>query len=63
MKRIYLSIVFGFCKASAAIGMQVKTEEDKKFLESVQTMSASYKGTLLSVKFDMPESAMARPQE
>jgi len=45
-------------KAPSAIGTRAKTEEEKQMLKSMQTMSASYRGTLLSVKFDMPENAL-----
>jgi len=45
-------------KAPSAIGVRPKTEEERKMLESMQTLSASYEGSLLSVKFDMPESAL-----
>ena len=45
-------------KTPSAIGMRAKTEEDRKMLESLQTLSANSKGTLLSVKFEMPESAI-----
>ena len=48
-------------KAPSAIGLQAKTKEDEKMLKSLQTMSASYKGALLSVKFEMPENAMLKP--
>lgn len=45
-------------QAPSAIGTRAKTEDEKEMLKSMQTMSASYNGTLLSVKFDMPESAV-----
>jgi len=45
-------------KAPSAIGTQPKTEEEKMGLEALQSMTATYKGTLLSVKIDMPESAI-----
>lgn len=47
-------------KAPNAVGMQAKTEEDRQFLESVQTMSATYKKTLLTVNFEMPERLMEK---
>jgi len=46
--------------APLAIGTRAKNEEEEKMLQSLQSMSASYKGAILSVKLDMPESAMIR---
>jgi len=48
-------------KAPAAIGTQPRNEEERKGFEALQTLSASYKGVLLSVKINMPESVMNRP--
>lgn len=45
-------------KAPSAIGNEPRTEEDRRMMQALETLSASYKGDILSVKFDMPESAL-----
>jgi hypothetical protein len=45
-------------KAPAAMRTQPRNEEERKGFEALQTLSASYKGALLSVKIDMPESTL-----
>lgn len=46
--------------APLAIGTRAKNEEEEKMLQSLQSISASYKGAVLSVKFDMPEDVVIR---
>ena len=48
-------------KAPSAVNLQARTAEEEAMLKSLQTMSASYKKEVLSVKFEMPESAMVKP--
>jgi hypothetical protein len=45
-------------KAPSAIGNQPRTEEDRRAMQALETLSASYRGEILSVKFDMPERAL-----
>lgn len=47
-------------QAPAAIGTQPRNEEEERAMKMLQSMSATYKGAILSVKLDMPESAMNR---
>ena len=41
-------------KTPNAIGYQGKTDEDKKMLKAIQTIQATYQGTLVVVSMEMP---------
>lgn len=46
--------------APAAIGTQPGNEDEERAMKMLQSMSASYRGAVLSVKLDMPENAMVQ---
>ena len=48
-------------KAPSAIGVKVRNSEEEKMLKALQTLSASYRKEILSVRFEMPEEAMRKP--